>query len=152
MWETYDDDRSVDRGRARVLRRHGDRLVGRTFDDEREAEIDARLMNWATVMAGSTAPRCHCTGYGDDVDETRTPNTLDAEVIELVLVRMRVERPVYWKIVQCRYLRRWTNNTAAAFLRRSVSQYRTDVSKTLAWVDGALDERSPALDLASFRV
>ena len=121
---------------SRAIRRERGSLRGPY--DSADLRVHGKLLNWARCYYGGLP------GYGE-TGPMPTPDELDGEVIEAALVVMRRRRELYWHIVQCRYAWRWADETACRHCRRSLTSYKDDARRMLAWLGGYL-ERENALD------
>jgi len=112
-------------------------------DDEKSlANTERRLRNWGAVYRGSGVPGYATPSY-DQPDVSVTRDELDAADVEEVIVLLktspRAHRRYMYRVAWVRYIEDLPNQVAADAVKRSESQYRIDVGKLLAWVDGALE-------------
>jgi len=95
-------------------------------EDEVSVEQHLRLLNWAQVYRDTSGLRTSHVA--------RTPDELDAALVEEALVVMMRDRPLLWKIVWCRYVRRWLDTTSAWQLRMTSEGYRTQMRQMYVWL------------------
>ena len=95
-------------------------------EDEVSVEGHLRLLNWAQVYRDTSGLRTSHVA--------RTPDELDAALVEEALVVMMRDRPLLWKIVWCRYVRRWLDTTSAWQLRMTSEGYRTQMRQMYVWL------------------
>ncbi len=96
----------------------------------KEREMHGRCLNWGRAMSGHVVNLDLRVSSG----EGQEPNTVDAEMIEIGIIRMRGEKHLHYWLVRYIYLGRRSTIEASNFFKKSEWWVRTRQREALAYL------------------
>ena len=93
-----------------------------------EIAMEVRIKNWGVAMRGG-----YPGGLPPD-EETRDPNLLDADIIELAMCELKQKRELLYEIAEYLYVRGRSDQEAANVYRRPESWIHDRNREAIRWV------------------